>query len=404
MARLMKTRPRLHLPALLASCGLLLSLGSGCIFINFVNPDAAQSKPLEAHVHRQHVSLTLVQTDFGKLEGGRVVKRFTLSNQDGMKVVLTDYGAILTELHVPDRRGATTNVVLGFDNLEAYLGGHPAFGSTIGRFANRIANARFTLDGEDIEVTRNAGRHHIHGGRQGFNKVLWNSRPGAMQGGGASVVLTYRSVDGEEGFPGNLDVKVAYTLTARNELQIDYEATTDKPTPVNLTHHSYFNLAGGGDVLGHELMIDADRFTLADDDLIPTGLIGGVEGTPLDFRRSQTIGSRIDTLKPRPGGYDHNYVLNSGGGKLALAARVREPRSGRIMEVLTTEPGVQLYTANHLDGSLVGVGGVVYGRHAGLCLETQHYPDSVNHGNFPSTILRPGETFRSRTVYRFKAE
>ena len=398
----MMTRYR-SFPSVMTSAlagAMLLLACSGCIVVHYSNVSSQKATTSTEVVHR-HVRLSLVQETFGHLPDGRAVTRYTLSNQDGMRVEVINYGAILAELHVPDRNGNTTNVVLGFDNLEAYLGGHPAFGSTIGRFANRIAGAAFTLDGVDYEITRNAGRHHIHGGQKGFNKVLWNSRPKGATGDEVSVVMSYLSVDGEEGFPGNLNVEVTYTLTADSDLRIDYKATTDKPTPVNLTQHSYFNLEGGGDVLKHELTIDADRYTLADDDLIPTGEYAPVAGTPLDFTRPALIGSRIESLKPKPGGYDHSYVLNSGGGKLARVARVRHLKNGRVMEVLTTEPGVQLYTANHLNGSLVGVGGVAYVRHGGLCLETQHYPDSVNHDAFPSTILRPGKTFRSRTVYRF---
>jgi aldose 1-epimerase len=338
---------------------------------------------------------------WGTTRDGTPVKLFTLTNQNRMVARITSYGAILTELQVPDHEGQLTNVVLGFDNLERYLQGHPAFGATVGRVANRIAQAQFTLDGQEYRLAANHGAHHIHGGVKGFDKVVWDSKVVPSKPNAASVQFTYLSPDGEEGYPGNLSVVVMYTLTDENELRIDYHATTDKPTVVNLTNHSYFNLAGSGDVLNHELFIDADRYTPADGDLIPTGEIAPVKGTPLDFTQPTRIGARIDQLKPQPNGYDHNYVLNSGGSSLALAARVYEPNSRRVLEVSTTEPGVQLYTGNWLDGRIEGIGGVVYVRHGGFCLETQHYPDSIHHPGFPSTVLRPGQTFQSTTVFRF---
>jgi aldose 1-epimerase len=353
--------------------------------------DQAQTTPM----------MKIDQQDWGKTPEGRTVRLFTLHHPRGMLAKVTSYGVILTELHVPDRAGRLTNVVLGFDHLERYLKGHPAFGATIGRFANRIAQARFTLDGQEYRLAANNGPHHIHGGMKGFDKMVWEAQPLPATEREAAVQFTYLSQDGEEGYPGNLAVTVVVTLTADQELRIDYTARTDKPTPVNLTNHSYFNLAGGGDILGQVLWLAAERYTPADAELIPTGAIAPVEGTPLDFRKPTPIGARIEQLKPRPGGYDHNYVLDGGGGTLALAARVLDPESGRVMEVLTTEPGVQLYTANFLDGKIRGIGDVVYGRHAGFCLETQHYPDSVNKPNFPSPILRPGETRRSTTLFKF---
>jgi aldose 1-epimerase len=340
------------------------------------------------------------EQDWGRTREGAAVKLYTLSNRHGVIAKITDYGVILTELHVPDRQGRVTNVVLGFDNLEAYLKGHPAFGATIGRVANRIAKARFTLDGKEYRLAANNGANHIHGGPKGFDKVVWTSRI-VRASDTASVEFRYLSRDGEEGYPGNLEVTVVCSLTDDNELRIDYRATTDQPTIVNLTNHSYFNLAGSGDVLEHELSIDAARYTPADKELIPTGEIAPVAGTPLDFTKPTRIGARIDQLKPQPNGYDHNYVLNSGGQALALAARAYEPKSGRVLEVLTTEPGVQLYTANWLDGRITGVGGVTYVRHGGFCLETQHYPDSINKPQFPSTVLRPGQTSQSTTVFKF---
>jgi aldose 1-epimerase len=347
-------------------------------------------------------AMTRVQEEpWGQTREGAPVKRYTLTNRRGLIARITTFGAILTELHAPDRQGRLTNVVLGFDTLEPYLKGHPAFGATIGRVANRIGQARFTLDGREYRLAANSGPNHIHGGRKGFDKVVWGARILPPQAAAAAVEFTYRSVDGEEGYPGTLDVTVVFTLNDADELRIEYRATTDKPTVLNLTNHSYFNLAGSGTVLDHELFIAADRYTPADADLIPTGEIAPVAGTPLDFTRPTAIGARIDRLKPQPNGYDHNYVLNHGGTSLALAARAFDPTSGRVLEVSTTEPGVQLYTANWLDGRLTGVGGVTYPRHGGFCLETQHYPDAINKPSFPSTILRPGSAFQSTTVFRF---
>ena len=344
------------------------------------------------------------QEEWGKTADGAVVHRFTLTNGQGVVAKITSFGAILTELHVPDRAGQPANVVLGFDNLDQYLKGHPAFGATIGRFANRIAKARFTIDGVEYKLAANNGPNHIHGGRKGFDKAVWQAKVLPSGNDRAAVEFSYLSEDGEEGYPGNLRVTVTYTLTDANELRIDYRAETDKATPVNLTNHSYFNLAGSGDVLDHELQLYADCYTPPDDESIPTGEIAGVQGTPLDFTKPEKIGTRIEQLKPRPGGYDHNYVINGEAGALRLAARAREPKSGRVMEVCTTEPGVQFYTGNWLDGRLRGTGGILYPRHGGFCLETQHYPDSVNRPQFPSPILRPGQTFRSTTVFRFSAE
>jgi aldose 1-epimerase len=342
--------------------------------------------------------------EFGKADG-KPVELYTLTNAKGMKAQVMTYGATLTGLWVPDRDGKLDDVVLGFDDLQGYLKGHPFFGSTIGRVANRIAKGKFTLDGREYKLFVNNGPNSLHGGKKGFDKVIWSATPLKVKGG-AAVKFTYRSPDGEEGYPGNLSAAVTYTLTDDGELRLDYEATADKATPVNLTNHTYFNLTGqaSGTILGHELTLEADKYTPSDATLIPTGEIKPVQGTPLDFTKPHTIGERFDQMKSDPRGYDHNFVLNGGGKKLAPAARVREPKTGRVMEVLTTEPGVQIYTANFLDGKLKGKGGVAYPQHAGLCLETQHYPDSVNHPNFPSTILRPGETNRSTTIYKFSAK
>lgn len=334
---------------------------------------------------------------FGKMPDGREVKLFTLKNANGMVAKVTEYGATLTELHVPDKQGRLANVTLGFDNLEQYLGRHPAFGAVIGRFANRIAGAKFTLDGKVINVTRNAGKNHIHGGRKGFGKVVWRGR----KAGENSVAFHYVAQDGEEGFPGKLNVQVVYRLSDRNELRISYRAETTKPTVINLTNHGYFNLAGKGDILNHELTISSSRYVVPGDGLIPTGELATVADTGLDFRKPTKIGTRIEEFYETTGGYDHCYVIDGKSGTLRMAAIARDPSSGRVMEILTTEPGAQLYTLNGKKTNLTGVGGVNYGRHAGFAMETQHYPDSPNHPHFPSTVLRPGEEFRSTTVFRF---
>jgi aldose 1-epimerase len=337
------------------------------------------------------------KSTFGKLPDRRAVDLYTLTNENGLVAKITNYGTIITELHVPDRNGKFGDVVLGFDNLEQYLKGHPYFGCTVGRVANRIAKGKFTLDGKNYTVATNNGPNHLHGGLVGFDKVFWKAEPQA----GAAVKFTYSSPDGEEGYPGKLDVTVTMTLTDANELRIDYLATTDKPTPVNLTNHSYFNLAERGKILEHELMLAADHFTPWDADLIPTGEIKLVMGTPMDFTSPAPMGSRFAELKGTPVGYDVNFVINGGAKGLTLAARVKEPKSGRVMEVHTTEPGIQLYTANFLDGSLKGKGGVVYEQHTAFCLETQHFPDSINQPKFPSIVLGPGETYRQTTVHKF---
>jgi aldose 1-epimerase len=340
---------------------------------------------------------TAQESSFGGLPDGTPVALFTLTNAHGLVATISDYGTIITGLQVPDRSGKPDDVVLGFDNLGHYLKGHPYFGCTVGRVANRIAKGQFTLDGKKYALAVNNGPNHLHGGLKGFDKVVWKAEPQS----GAAVKFSYTSADGEEAYPGKVDVTVLMTLSDKDELSIDYTAVCDKPTPVNLTNHSYFNLRGTGDVLQHELTIAADYFTPKNQDSIPTGETKPVKGTPMDFTKAQPIGSRFSQLDEKPVGYDHNFVINGGGKALAFAARVLEPTSGRVMEVWTTEPGVQLYTSNYLDGSLVGKKGTIYGQHAALCLETQHFPDSVNHPNFPSTILRPGQTYRQTTVHKF---
>lgn len=349
--------------------------------------------------------LGVTKAVFGKTADGKEVDLYTLTNAHGMTAKITNYGGIVTELLVPDKDGKAENVVLGFDNLKDYLAGHPFFGALVGRVGNRIAKAKFTLDGKEYKLAANNGPNTLHGGKEGFDKKVWKAEP-VQKADAVGVKLHYVSPDGEEGFPGTLSTTVTYWLTNDNELKIDYTATTDKATPVNLTHHGYFNLAtpASGSMLGHELMIAADQHTPTDDALIPTGEIKSVKGTPLDFTKPTAIGARIDQLKGEPGGYDHNYVLRGGGKGLVLAARVHEPKSGRVMEVSTTEPAIQFYSGNFLNGKEKGHGGVVYRKHQGFCLEAQHYPDSVHHANFPSIILRPGETYRQTTVYKFSAK
>ncbi|MCX7824524.1 MAG: galactose mutarotase [Verrucomicrobiae bacterium] len=317
--------------------------------------------------------------------------------------VVTGRGATLTELRVPDRDGRLGDIVLGFDTLEGYLGKNPYFGCTVGRYANRIAKGRFTLDGRTYTLATNNGPNALHGGLKGFDKVIWQAEP-VQAANGVAVKFTYTSRDGEEGYPGNLTATVVYTLTNQNELKLEYTATTDKATPVNLTNHTYFNLAGKGDILGHELMLAASHFTPVDATLIPTGEIRAVKGTPMDFTKPTAIGARIAQVGGDPAGYDHNYCLNSGGKRMALAARVTEPGSGRVLEIYTDQPGIQFYSGNFLDGSITGKAGQVYQKHFGFCLETQHYPDSPNHANFPSTILRPGKTYRTVTVHKFSTK
>jgi aldose 1-epimerase len=349
----------------------------------------------------------ITKTDWGMADG-QPVELYTLVNSNGLVAKLTTYGAMLTELHVPDRNGKFADIVLGFDTLEGYLKGHPFFGCTTGRYANRIAKGQFTLDGQTYKLATNNGPNHLHGGLKGFDKKVWKAV--AQQSAlGPVVKFSYTSPDGEEGYPGTLSVSVSYALTQDNELQIRYEATTDKVTVVNLTNHSYFNLAGAGsgDILKHELRIHADRFTPTDATDIPLGEIRAVAGTVWDFTKPQPVGSRFAALKAllpttAPGGYDHNYVLNQRTpGLLTPCAELHDPSSGRVMTIHTTEPGVQLYTGNYLDGKTVGKGGKAYGKHSALCLETQHFPDSPNQPKFPTTVLRPRENYHQTTTHKF---
>jgi len=341
---------------------------------------------------------------FGKMKDGQEIGLYTLTNSRGMQVAITNYGATVVSIRVPDQRGKMADVVLGFDSADGYLGTHPFFGAIVGRYANRIAKGQFTLDGVVYKLALNDGPNTLHGGTKGFDKRVWTARE--LSPNHPALELTYLSQDGEEGYPGNLSVKVVYTLMDTNELKIDYTATTDKDTVLNLTNHSYFNLTGEGegDILKHEMMINADHFTPIDATLIPTGELKKVDGTPFDFRKSTAIGARINESDEQlkfGRGYDHNFVLSRKGDGLELAARVVEPGSGRVLEVLTTQPGVQFYTGNFLDGTVHGKGGKVYGYRSAFCLETQHFPDSPNHPKFPSSELKPGQTYHQITVFKF---
>ncbi|MBI4475049.1 MAG: galactose mutarotase [Acidobacteria bacterium] len=348
---------------------------------------------------------TVTRASFGATADGKPVDLFTLTNADGLEARIISFGGTVLSLRVPDRNGQLDDIVMGFDDVAGYETKSPYFGAIIGRYANRIAKGQFTLDGQTYKLAANNGSNHLHGGVKGFDKVVWQGQE-MTTAEGAGAVFTYTSPDGEEGYPGTVNARVTYTLTNRNELAVDYVATTDKPTPVNLTHHSYFNLAGDGkrDVLDHELMINAEAFTPIDSTGIPTGEIAPVVGTPFDFRTSTAIGARINDSHDQitnGRGYDHNFVLKREQEGLIQAARVSEPSTGRVLEVSTTEPGIQFYSGNFLDGSVTGKSGRVYKHRFGYCLEPQHYPDSPNRPNFPSTILRPGQQYRSRTVFRF---
>jgi len=353
----------------------------------------------EKTLEKGTTKMTIEKKDFGQLSDGQKVDLYILKNQGGMKAAITNYGAILVSLKVPDKNSECADITLGYDDLEGYLEETPYFGATVGRYANRIKGAVFTLNGKEYPLAKNDNNNHLHGGIKGFDKRVWNAEPFEKEDS-AGITFRYLSPDWEEGYPGNLSCTVTYTLTKNNELRIDYEAETDKATPVNLTHHSYFNLKaqGNGDILGHELFLNADKYTPVDKELIPTGEILPVKGTPLDFTEPEAIGERIEQV---PGGYDHNFVLKGEQGALRLAARVFEPESGRVMEIHTTEPGIQFYSGNFLDGTIKGKSGKIYEKHYGFCLEPQHFPDSPNHPEFPSTILEPGDKYSTTTVFRF---
>jgi aldose 1-epimerase len=386
----------------------LLAFGAGCDRAEA--PQRPENAPTASTTEVADAASTAVKANvtrapFGAAPDGAGVELFTMTNAGGMQVQATNYGATITSIKVRDRSGALGDVVLGFSSMESYHANAPYLGVVVGRYANRIANAQFKLDGKTHKLPANDGPNTLHGGLKGFDKVAWRPEP-FERPGEAGVVLTHVSPDGDQGFPGTLTARVTYTLTDRNELAIDYHATTDGATVVNLTQHAYFNLAGegAGPVLDHQLTLNADRYTPVNSRLIPTGELANVDGTPFDFRTAHAIGERINAGHPQlrfGKGYDHNFVINRQNDDLVLAARVEEPTSGRVMEVHTTEPGVQLYTGNHLDGKLVGKAGKTYGERSGFCLETQHFPDSPNQPSFPSTTLKPGEEYKSRTVYAF---
>ena len=338
---------------------------------------------------------------FGKMPEGDSVMLYTLRNEKDCVVKITNFGGIITEIHTPDKSGKIGNIALGFDNLDQYLAGHPNFGALIGRFGNRIANAQFTLEGETYLLAANNGKNSLHGGLKGFDDVLWTPEVISCDER-AALKLIYVSPDGEEGYPGTLKVTVTYELIM-DQLFITYEAETDKATPINLTNHTYFNLAGEGTILDHILYINATKYTPVNDELIPTGELANVEGTPFDFRKPFVIGERIDEIGGDPGGYDHNFVLDGSSEEKVLAAKLMDPESGRFVEVITTEPGVQFYTGNFLNGTLSS-GDVTYVKNSGMCLETQHFPDSPNQPDFPNSILRPGEKFMSQTIFKFGVE
>lgn len=357
--------------------------------------------------HMMEAKTNIKKQSFGKTPEGSTVELYTLTNRKGVEAAITNYGGIVVQLRVPDRKGNLADVVLGYDDLDGYIHDKAYLGALIGRYGNRIAQGKFSLGGKTYTLARNNGENTLHGGLKGFNQAIWRATELESKDG-PSLQLEYLSKDGEEGFPGNLSVKVIYTLTDDNELKIEYSATTDKETVLNLTNHSYFNLAGAGngDILQHQVMLKADKFTPVNESLIPTGELRSVQGTPMDFRTPTAVGARIDQddVQLKYGrGYDHNWVLESGGSKTpTLAASVYEPGTGRTLEVWTTEPGVQFYTGNFLDGAK-GKSGKVYQRRYALCLETQHFPDSPNQPNFPSTVLKPGQHYHTVTIYKFSA-
>jgi aldose 1-epimerase len=399
----MPISPRLGVLAATFSSTLLLAACSSNPTSTSQETAATSTAPADSAATGTSASAMPTSASFGKTADGTEIQLFTLTNAKGMKATISTYGGTLTGLLVPDKDGKMSDVILGFDKADGYLSpefkkSNPYFGALIGRYGNRIAKGKFTIDGKPYQVGLNNNGNSLHGGTVGFNQKIWTAKPGTSADG-QTLTLTYLSKDGEEGYPGNLNVTVTYTLTADNALKIDYTATTDKATPVNLTNHAYFNLAQGQskDVLAHQVTLPADRYTVVDANLIPTGELKSVKGTPFDFTSPHAIGERIAQV---PGGYDHNWVLNKATGQHS-AATVYEPTTGRTMEVTTDEPGVQFYTGNFLDGTLKGKDGVVYGKHAGFCLETQHFPDSPNQPKFPSTILKPGETYHTTTSYTF---
>nr|WP_229599750.1 aldose epimerase family protein [Runella slithyformis] len=349
---------------------------------------------------------TITKTTFGQLPDGQTADHFTLRNQKGTEIKITNYGGIITHWTAADKNGTFEDMVLGYDSLGGYLKASPFFGALVGRYGNRIGKAKFTLDGKTYTLAANNGPNSLHGGKVGFDKVIWEAKLSDDQ---KTLILTHTSKDGDEGFPGTLKAEVTYHLTEDNALEIEYTATTDKPTVINLTNHTYFNLTGGKrDVLGHQVQLNSDKFIPVDNTLIPTGQLQSVKGTPFDFLKPMEIGARIDDPKDEQikfgGGYDHCWVINKGADSLAPTATVYEPTSGRVLEAFTTEPGVQFYTGNFLNGSITGKNGVTYGKRSGFCLETEHFPDSPNQPSFPSVVLRPGEVYKTKTVYKFSAK
>lgn len=374
------------------------ALLQGAIFLGCQSNQSQESSTM---------SLAITKEVFGQLADGREADLYTLTNPNGMVVKITNYGGIITHLTAADREGKWEDVVLGFDSLAPYLAGHPFFGALVGRYGNRIAGGKFVLDGKQYSLAVNNGPNSLHGGLVGFDKALWAVEE-VKTDSTVALRMTHHSKDGDEGYPGNLDLTVVYTLSSENSLRIDYHATTDKATVINLTNHSYFNLTGmKRDILSHELTVDADSIVPVNTELIPTGALRAVAGTPFDFRTPKQVGERIDDVSDEQikngGGYDHCWVINGSNGSLRSFARLYEPESGRVMEAFTTEPGVQIYTGNFLDGTLKGKG-VTYGRRYGICLETEHFPDSPNQPQFPSVVVRPGEVYTTSTVYAFSVK
>ncbi|HTK29812.1 MAG TPA: aldose epimerase family protein [Vicinamibacterales bacterium] len=385
----------------------LAALGAAAFLVHAAcTRGAGDEAPNRASSAPPGIQPALRRAPFGRTADGQPVEIFTLTNGAGLEVRTMSYGATIVSLRVPDRDGRAADVVLGFDTFDEYVTKKPPyFGAVVGRYGNRIAKGRFTLDGRTYTLATNNGPNHLHGGVRGFDKVVWSAAPFEREGT-VGVVYSYTSRDGEEGYPGTLKAQVTYTIGAGRALTVDYEAETDKATPVNLTQHSYFNLAGegSGDILGHRLTIHASRFTPVDATLIPTGVLAPVAGTPFDFTSPHAIGDRIAADDPQlknGNGYDHNWVIDRDAPGLEPAAHLADPSSGRTLDVSTTEPGVQFYSGNFLDGTIAGKAGHVYGRRSGLCLETQHFPDSPNHDGFPSTIVRPGTPYSSKTVFAF---
>ena len=380
-----------------------ITLAMGIVFLQ-----SCTSKKTESNQTTDSLTVNKIKkTVFGTLPDGRVADQYTLKNANGMEVKISNYGGVITHWTAPDKDGKFEDIVLGFDSLAGYLTPPPYFGAIIGRYGNRIAKGKFTLDGKNYQLAKNNGENHLHGGLVGYDKVLWNAEP--MEGEESALKLTYLSKDGEEGYPGNLNITVVYTLLKDNSLKMDYSATTDKATVINLTNHSYFNLSGSKkDILDEEVTLNADRYLPVDKGLIPTGELRSVTGTVFDFTKPTLIGKGINEVKDEQiklgGGYDHAWILNKKGNELSLAATVLEKTSGRKMEVLTTEPAIQFYTGNFLDGKLTGKGDVKYVKRFALCLESEHYPDSPNQSAFPTVVLKPNEKYSTTTIYKFSVE